>query len=316
MAAPPERLAWVVGASGFLGRHAAGRLARAGWRVLGIGRRAPPAGFARAWGMADFVASPLTAAALSEAAARFGAPDLVFHAVGSGSVGAAERDPEGDRAATPGSLEAVIETLRRRAPAARLLYPSSAAVYGAAGPHPIAEDAPTAPVSHYGRNKLRAEALCEAAGRGGLAVAIIRFFSVYGPEQKKLLFWEIAQRLLAGADAVELGGSGDEIRDFLFIEDAADLLALLAETARPGCLAVNGGTGRGTRVREAALALAAALGRAPAFRFSGEARPGDPPYLIADTRRAAGLGFVPRTDLAAGLARTAEWLCAAAGRER
>ena len=309
MSTGEAKLVWVTGATGFLGRHAVGRFAAAGWRVLALCRREPDAAFAVSGGIERCVTANWTAAAFGEAVSHFGSPDAVFHAVGAGSVGAAERDPAADVATTIDSLETLLGALRRHAPQARLIYPSSAAVYGNAPPRPIVEDAPVNPISHYGRHKLRAEELCREANRtDGLPIALIRFFSVYGAEQRKLLFWEIGTRMLDDDATLELAGTGDEIRDFLAVEDAVDLIVLLAEAERHKLMLVNGGTGRGTMIRDAVVALAQATRTCLPIRFSGAPRDGDPPYLVADTRRAATLGFRARIGLEAGLARYAAWL--------
>src|SRR4030095_13057401 len=89
------------------------------------------------------------------------------------------------------------------APAAILIYPSSAAVYGVVKQAPIGESSPIAPVSPYGLHKAMAEELCSTQSKHfGLRCAIVRFFSVYGPGSRKQLLWDLAQKIEASPAAI------------------------------------------------------------------------------------------------------------------
>lgn len=272
-----SRRALVTGAGGFLGGAFAHALAQEGWRVAALRR----------------------GDSLTAALAALGPPELVFHAAGGASVGASLADPAADRADTLGTLEALLALLKAEAPGARLVYPSSAAVYGEAGPGPIPETAPLAPVSPYGAHKVEAEAMITASG---LDAVIIRYFSVYGPGLKKQLIWELMNRLAARPAEIALSGSGEEVRDFLYVDDALSLARLTADAALgPGPLILNGGSGVGHTIREVTETLVQAMGADAAIRFTGEVRAGDPRSLVADMTRAGRLGFAPRIALAQGL---------------
>lgn len=299
------RVAWVTGASGFLGRHAAQRLAGGGWRVFGVGGRAAPSD-PTAWGMEAWAAGMMSADVL----ATFPPPALVLHAAGVGTVSAAAGDPlEGFRR-TVESTALLLDVLRRIAPRARVLYPSTAAVYGGRGDGKLHEDAPLAPVSSYGWHKVMAECLLrDAAASHGQPTTVIRFFSLYGSGLRKQVLWDWCRGLSVNAEVYKLGGTGEEVRDFLHVDDAAELIALLAEIAEERLpTVINGASGKGQTMRATAAALAAALGReADNLIFDGFVRPGDPPRLVGDTTRLKALGFRPRTSFADGLRRYVEW---------
>jgi UDP-glucose 4-epimerase len=307
VASRPER-AWVTGATSFLGRHVARRLAGEGFAVTGFSRSTVPADIATEWGFDAIETGEFGGDLLRRARQRSGAPAVVFHAIGSGSVGEAAANPAADFARTVGSAELLVDALCRLAPAVRLIYPSSAAVYGVAPPGPIAEDAPARPVSEYGRNKLLTEDMCRERARvAGLDVVIARLFSVYGPPQRKLLLWELGQRLSSGQKVVTLGGTGEETRDFIHVSDAAAIVAVLARAAGAS-RTVNVGTGRATAVRTIATKFAAALKVDAEIVFSGSSRPGDPMHQQADIRRLSTLGRSASVSLADGLADYAAWL--------
>ena len=303
-------VAFVTGAGGFLGGATAAALVGAGWRVAAFGPRRRfaedhPDQAPEAWSE-----DAIDRAALMAAADDLGAPEIIFHAAGGASVAASVDDPERDFRRTVESLGETLAFMLDGAPDARLVYPSSAAVYGADKPGPIAETAPPDPISPYGRHKSMAEALIgEVHAQFGLDAVIIRFFSVYGPGLRKQLLWELAGRLRDAPASLELSGSGDEARDFLFIDDAVRLIGLMA--ARPPSRApfeVNGGTGRAVMVREAAEGLCAALGSGTTIRFNGDVRAGDPRSLVADPALAAELGFAPEVTFEEGLERFAKWI--------
>ena len=303
-------VAFVTGAAGFLGGAFASALAEAGWTVAGFGHPPRGGGGARLRRLASWREGDVEADALAAAAARAGTPEIVFHAAGGASVGASLADPEADARRTLGSLSQTLAFMRGAAASARLLYPSSAAVYGADHPGPIAEDDALNPISPYGRHKLEAERLIREAAAGfGLDAVVVRFFSLYGPGLRKQLPWELAGRLLAGPAGVELSGTGEEVRDFLYVADAVRLLGLAARLPRQdGPLVLNGGGGAPVTVRELAEALGRAVGSGARLSFSGQARAGDPACLLADPARAAALGFAPAVDLQEGLARLAAWV--------
>jgi UDP-glucose 4-epimerase len=299
MPAQEKPVAWVTGSAGFIGRNVAEHLESQGWAVVGIDR---------ATQRANSVTGALSPATFTKALDISSAPALVFHGAGGSSVGESVRDPVTSLRDTVDATQVLLDFLIAHAPDATVVFPSSAAVYGAADPGPLVEDRPTHPVSPYGHHKLAAEALCIEAAKRGLRVAIIRLFSVYGPGLRKQLPWELALKLSACNKQVELFGTGAETRDFLHVDDVAALTAFLAAKSFPTPLIVNGGTGIATTVAAFADTLAASLGKQVRFVFNGQSRAGDPQHYCADTTRLRSLGFTPGISLAAGLARYAAWL--------
>lgn len=305
-----SKVAFVTGAEGFFGGAVASAFQRAGWRTAGFGH--PRRHFSDALNLeppALWSEGDVEQGRLARAAAVVGTPEVVFHAAGGASVGASFADPEADFQRTVVSLREALAFLKDEAPGARLIYPSSAAVYGASAASPIPESAPPNPISPYGRHKLQAEQeIAEACAAFGLSAVIVRFFSLYGPGLRKQLLWDLAGRLWS-SDRVELGGSGEETRDFLYIDDAVRLVGLLAGMERVCApLLVNGATGQAVSVRRIAEALARALGRRAEIGFNGQVRQGDPEALVADAAYARTLGFEPRVGLEEGLSRLADWL--------
>src|SRR5262249_35777614 len=149
----------------------------------------------------------------------------VVHAAGSGSVGSSFTAPLRDFERGVATTATLLDILRRVAPKAMVVIPSSAAVYGTQPEGKIAEDAPLAPISPYGAHKLAAELICRQAHFNfGQPVTVLRLFSLYGPGLRKQLLWDLAARLRAQPARILLGGTGTETRDLLFIDDAVELI--------------------------------------------------------------------------------------------
>ena len=294
--------AWVTGAQGFFGARAALALDAQGFDVIRIARRPWSEGSS-----SRCETVTLDEASLDSVADRHGAPDLIFHCAGNGSVGRSFEDPDADRHSAAGTTGALLAVMAARAPRACLIFPSSAAVYGEQGTAPLAEILKPAPVSPYGVHKLEAEALCR---NSGLRTIVIRYFSLYGPGLRKQLFWDLAGKLNAAGSGkpVTLFGTGDETRDFLDVDDAVALAMHLFERRSEGVMLVNGGTGHSVRIRDAASLLRDALGHSNPLHFSGESTPGAPPHLVADVKHAAELGFTPEKKFEQGIVHYAEWV--------
>jgi UDP-glucose 4-epimerase len=308
MRASPH-LAWVTGASGFLGGEIARYFAAESWSVVAFARQLQPERSfehpAIRWSVGAFDRCRLEAEI-----AQGGAPDVVFHSIGSGSVAVAQADPLADFHSVLASLATVLDVIRRKSRSTILLYPSSAAVYGAATATPQREFDPPNPVSVYGWHKLGAETLLRsAASLDGITAYAVRLFSLYGPGLRKQIMWDLGRRLLSGEPVVTLSGSGNELRDFLHVRDACGLFHHLAHrAASKGFSLINGGTGTATRIADLAQMLKDATGATSQIVFNGSLRQGDPQSYRACMREALSLGFQPKITLERGVAEYIEWL--------
>jgi nucleoside-diphosphate-sugar epimerase len=234
----------------------------------------------------------------------------VVHLAGPPSVRASFQDPAAYANAHLGGTAAVLEAARR-AEIQRFVYVSSAEVYGRTGEAPVGETQPPSARSPYAAAKVGAEQLIRAYGHAyGTMGAILRPFSVYGPGMNDYALVSTIVRQLEGEGALELADLSP-VRDYVFVDDCAEALALAVTAPLREPSTFNVGTGVGTSV--AALvrcALAVAGSRRTLEQRRGlPQRPGaaDILYLVADPARAReGLGWTARTPLADGLQRMIE----------
>jgi len=183
------------------------------------------------------------------------------------------------------------------------------AVYAPGAPMPLHETAPIAPSSPYGASKLAGEALTLAWGSTfGLEVVVLRLFNIYGPGMNKYVIHDLVRKLQSDPSRLEVLGSGEQIRDYVHVRDAAEALLCAARGAAPGSI-LNLGSGVPIRIRDLAQSIVDVMGlRGIPLEFTGKSWAGDIDAWVADASRLRALGWQPHTALEAGLAETVAWL--------
>jgi UDP-glucose 4-epimerase len=300
---------WITGANGFIGRHLARALAGAGHAVDGVGHGALEEIDRNRLGLQLWLNGEIDATNLNALAVGSGLPSTVFHLAGGSSVGLSISQPYEDFFRSVVSTARLLEWLRGSAPDCRLIVVSSAAVYGTNHQGPISEDASTQPMSPYGEHKLMMEQLCRSyATTFGLQSTITRLFSVYGPNLRKQLLWDLCSRLHRGDRTLVLAGSGAEMRDWTDVRDVARFLARVNETPQTKPFkVVNGGSGIGTSVADIAAVLAKNWSRDVTVKFSGVVRKGDPFSLVADSAFARAARFSWQIPVTQGIRDYVSW---------
>lgn len=229
--------------------------------------------------------------------------EAVLHCAARSLVGESLADPAGYYRDNVGGGLTLLEAMRATG-VRRLVFSSSAAVYGEPASAPVTEDAPLQPISPYGETKRAFEAMLEWYGRAyGLRSISLRYFNAAGASASNGEDHDPETHLIPNVVAAALGmrelvlfgddyptPDGTPIRDYIHVADLADahLLALEATASGTGAEAYNLGSGRGFSVREVLTVAEAIAGRPIAHRI-GPRRPGDPPVLVASAERAASV---------------------------
>jgi UDP-glucose 4-epimerase len=295
----------ITGGAGFIGSHLAQALRqRAAVGILDnlrTGNRRSLVGCS-----VDFVkASVLDTSALQNAMSGV---DVVFHLAAMVGVQESMDNPRGcietNVIGTLNVLEAAAEAGVRR-----LVFASSAAIYGD-DPHvPTSETAPPSPKSPYAMTKLDGEYLCEMFRREGrLKTATLRFFNVFGPGQDPASPYAAAvptflRRAMCGEE-MTIFGDGEQTRDFVYVKDIVSSLLFVAENSDLAG-AYNCGYGHQTTINEIANRVLA-LTQSESRLIHLPARPGDVRHSCASTERLRACGWRPVSGLEEGLKETVE----------
>ena len=251
----------VTGGAGFVGSALVRRLIAAGARVTVLDdlftgtRDAIPTA-------AEFIEGSVTNEELVRDLVR--RHTLVFH-LAARNIIASTANPRDDFATNIGGTLNVLLAARDSS-LDRVVYTSSASVYGNPRAIPINEDDGLVTLSPYAVSKLAGENYCVAFYESyGLPVTVVRYSNVYGPYQRpENPYCGVVSKFLTAAIAgqsLSVHGDGGQTRDFTFIEDAVEATLLVATHPRAEGEVFNVGTGVETSVNDLAAAVGRACGR-------------------------------------------------------
>lgn len=297
-------IALVTGSAGFLGRHMVKGLLQRGYTVWG----ADTAVERGRWdalelfrGTSDRYDLVVHCAAVSPHRAAIDEKAL---AVGAGNL----------------ELDAAMFQWAARTKPGRVVYFSSSAAYPVRlqtrewletyGPRPLAEHqinltqwgktGDWSPDAIYGWVKLTGEHLAAAYRQQGGAVTVLRPFSGYGEDQAEdFPFGAFAARARRRDDPFTIWGDGDQVRDWIHVDDVVGATLAAVEQGVDGPL--NLCTGRGVSVWELAAMFAAAAGYVPCFDFLGD-KPAGVAYRVGDPTRMLEV-YTPKVSLEEGVRR-------------
>ncbi len=299
----------IIGGKGFIGSHLVDRLLQRGQSVKVYDRglnecRAMPAGVEYAEGELGNLGL------LKEAVEGM---EVVYHLASTTLPKTSNDDPIYDVRSnlvdTIQLLEACVAGGVRK-----VIFPSSGGtVYGVTQTVPVSETHPTNPLSSYGIVKLAIEKYLRLFNHlHGLDYTVLRISNPYGPYQNPLgqqgVISVFLRRIYTG-QPITIWGDGSVIRDYLYISDLVDALETVAQAETQNKL-FNIGSGCGTSLNELIEFMSTVVEERPTVEYL-PSRVLDVPTSVLDVSRARReLGWKPKTDLAEGIARTWDWLCA------
>jgi len=245
--------------------------------------------------------------------ASLGEAEVVFHLAADATTKESSMgwsDPLSDhRINAMGTLN-VLEATARMVSRVRVVYASSAAVYGIPHHLPMDEGHPTSPLSPYGVSKLAGEKYCWAYHHErGLDVTSVRIFNTYGPRQPRYVMYDLMKKLLRDPHRLEVLGDGNQVRDYCYVSDTVEALILLAEKGPAGAV-FNVASGEAVRIDELVSRVVKTMGLEGRtdVRYTDQTWMGDIPTVVGDPSALGRLGFAPSVTLVEGLSRLYEWL--------
>lgn len=296
--------ALVTGGAGFIGSHIVDRLLADGCRVrvlddFSTGHKENLSAAGNIEIIEGDVGDPDTVAAAVDGV------DVVFHEAAIASVPRTIEDPLGSQKTNYQGTLNVLEAARS-ASAKRVVFASSAAIYGDDPELPKTEDMPARPLSPYAIDKLASEYACQMYTRlYGLETVCLRYFNVYGPRQDPSSAYSgvisvFADRLKEGTQPT-IYGDGEQTRDFIYISDvvAANIMA----ATKPGTAGdvFNVATSNKVSLNDLLRVMAGLCGQ-ESNPIYGEARPGDIRHSLANINKVVKqLNVEPGVTLGEGL---------------
>jgi len=311
----------VTGGAGYIGSHTVRALVAHGRDVvvldsleLGDRSRVPDATFVRA-DLAD-------SRAIKRTVRRHGVTEAV-HFAAYKAVGESMEQPLRYWSNNVAGSVSLVRTLLA-AGVERLVFSSSAAVYGTPDSVPVTEDAPLRPESVYAETKVAIERFLASCNAVGLRSACLRYFNAAGASDDSSIGenWDASQNLvprvmkaIITGEPMQVFGNdyptpdGTCVRDYIHVLDLAEAhVAALNHLASGGAtIACNVGTGLGTSVARI-IDLAEQVSGRLVPRVIGPRRPGDPSVVYADpTMARTQLGWTARRDLRDIVASAWRW---------
>lgn len=308
----------VTGGAGFIGSHTVEQLLRQGCRVVVVddfssGKRANLAAVKdneRLTVIEADVSDGLWGC-LASYVQKYGPVQRVIHLAAQTSVVRSVESPLHDLRANYTSTMNIAD-FARRSGAKRMVFASSAAIYGDVETVPVRESVPPAPLSPYGLHKLASEqCLRYHALVHNVPASVFRFFNVYGPRQDPNSPYTGVISIFINRSLQNLPltifGDGAQTRDFVFVGDIARMLTKAALSDRLGFSLANLGTGNATSVTQLAKEVVRLCNSTSSISY-GPARAGEIKHSLAAIDQARELlDYAPEVALAEGLEQTVNW---------
>lgn len=302
----------VTGGAGFIGSHLTAALTADGAQVrvlddFSSGQRENLAGLPVELIVGDVAEMDVVQTAVANC-------DLIFHQAALVSVPRSVTEPELNQHSNVTGTFNIFEAARQ-AGVKRIVYASSAAVYGNRPGLPKRETDPLQLITPYAAAKRTAEIMAESYNAAyGMEIIGLRYMNVFGPRQDPSSPYSGAlsifcQAAIAG-QGVTIFGDGEQTRDFVYVGDVvqANLRAAALPNGRlPDTPVFNVGRGQQTSLNQIVAMLSEITGRPIHTAYQSE-RPGDIKHSVADISLAQGkLGFMPETAVKEGLRLTMDW---------
>jgi UDP-glucose 4-epimerase len=295
----------VTGGAGFIGSHLTEALVKQGYRVTVIDdlSTGKPQNIYHLKKDIEFIKGSITDLPLLKKS--FKNADYVFHMAAISSVPKSVANPiashEVNNTGTLNVLQAAAQNHAKK-----LVFMSSAAVYGDIPTLPLTEDMAPRPKSPYAADKLSAEYYCQVFREVyQLPSVCLRCFNIYGPRQDPnseyaAVIPKFIQLALEGKPLV-IFGDGEQTRDFAYVKDIVEANMFAARSDIGGIFNISGG--KSVTVNNLAALILKLTGNKSSV-IHDKPRPGDIIHSLADVTRAETSGFKTGYSMEAGLAET------------
>jgi len=232
---------------------------------------------------------------------------VIFHMAAKASVPKSVASPMDDFHDTCYGFFQVLESARKKN--CKVIFPSTASIFDINCELPLTEKSYVKPSSPYGAAKVSGESYCFVYHKCYKTdVRIARMFSVYGLGMNRFVIHDIIRKIQKNSKELVLLGDGEQIRDYLYIDDILNGLEIIACNGVPG-EDYNLASGQSVRIIDLARTIASLMG-VPDIKISltGKSFPGDVPKWYGDISKVQSIGFKQNVSLTEALKKTIKWL--------
>lgn len=238
-------------------------------------------------------------------------PDIVIHCAGSADVRKSVLNPYADFHNNVIITHSLFFALHQcDLKNCKIIFLSSAGVYGNPIQLPISESMQPNPISPYALHKQICENICwYFINNYGMNIKIARIFSVYGNGLQKQIFWDMYCKAIK-TKKLELYGTGNESRDYIHVTDVARAIYLIVKYAPQDEVIYNIANGEEVTIASVAQIFAEDMNLKGKVYFNGERREGDPINWCADISKLKNLGYKKTVNIEDGIRMYVRWATA------
>ncbi len=289
----------ITGSQGFLARNIALNLKEKKIHVYGIGRGKWIGNQYKKWGYKKNINSNINLKSLNKYKIKF---DYIIHCAGK-VIGL---EPEDDFQRNVLTTQSVLEYISQIKKKPKLILMSTLAVYGNSKEQILTEKTRINPISNYAINKLLAEQLCRFYNlKYKIDIMILRTGSLFGPGLKRQFIFDACTKIKKNINI--FFGTGEEIRDWLFIDDMTNLIFRIIKKNFKNIKIINVGSGKGIKIKDIISYISTKMNKNIIPKFNGYGKNSNPKILISSTKEAKKFIWSPRKKFFDGLDLYIQW---------
>lgn len=290
----------ITGSQGFLARNLAKKLKKSKISVYGMGRGSWNKNNHKKWGYNKNINSDVNLINIKKySKLNF---DYIIHCAGK-VIGLS---PEEDFKRNVLTTQSVLEFASSLDEKPKIIFMSTLAVYGNSKYSLLTEKTPIKPISNYALNKLLAEKLCEFYyEKNNINVLIVRAGSLFGPGLERQFIFDACRKI--NNDNNIFFGTGEELRDWLYIDDLTDLIYKIVKENFSGKLILNVGSGKGIKIKDVINFINKKFDKNLKPIFNKIGSDSNPKKLISSIQKAKKFNWKPKTNFYYGLNKYIQW---------
>ena len=204
------------------------------------------------------------------------------------------------------SIKHVLDHILSKKKNTKVIFISSVSVYGNNKLKKVSENTKINPISNYAKNKFLAEKIClNYHSKYKIDILILRGTSIFGPGQKKQFIHDACLKITQNNDI--FFGTGNEIRDYIYIDDLCNLINRVLQKSFKGFKVVNAGTARGVKLKSVITYIKKKLKVKIKPKFNRIGSDTNPMSMVADNKKAKSFNWSPKIKFFDGLDNYINW---------